>query len=208
MPVKLAIFDVDGTLLRGDTACLWMSRRLGNFERMSELERSPTRDHVIAARHEMAGWYSASSPDELLGDMNNFPWAPGIFEGIRELQQNGVTIALASLGWDFVVEKIARLFGITHTLATTLDFETSDVGHVWNNHKSEYGSKLSNELGIPASQIAGIGDRPNDFDLLDFAGHGIYVGPNSPPAEKNYTHIPNADIREIAEAILIGVPIS
>ena len=199
---KLAIFDVDGTLLRGDTACMWISRRLGNYRRMEELEKAPTREHVIAARIEMASWYSQSNPNDLLGEMDDFPWAPGVFEGISRLQANGVTVALASLGWDFVVNRIARLFGVKHVLATALDFETGEVSHVWDKDKAEYGEKLSRQLDVPSTEIAGVGDRVKDFDLLDYTGHGIYVGNDVPPPGKRYTHLPDADIRDVADAII------
>jgi len=202
MPIKLAIFDVDGTLLRGDTACQWISRGLGNYDRMSEFEGFSTKEEIMAARREMAGWYSASTPEELMGDLEGFPWAPGTFEGIEQLQQAGITVALASLGWDFVIEKIASLFGITHTLGSEFDFGTGEFIPAWNEHKPEFAAKLSSELDIPVSEIAGIGDRPNDFKLLEFAGQGIYVGSEAPPPEKNFIHLPNADIRDVAAAII------
>ena len=202
MPIKLAIFDVDGTLLRGDTACLWIARKINRYERMKELENSSTKQQVADSQREMAGWYTGMSPEYLMGDMKDFPWAPGIHEGIKMLQDAGVTVALASIGWDFVQEKIASLFGIEHILASTLDFETLEIGHALDVHKAEYANKLSGELNIPLSQIAGIGDRPNDFYLLESCGLGIYVGPKPPPPDKHFTHLPNADIRDVATAII------
>jgi len=35
---RLVAFDLDGTLLRGDTVCEALARRMGHFERMRELE--------------------------------------------------------------------------------------------------------------------------------------------------------------------------
>ena len=132
--IRLAVFDVDGTLLRGDTACLWIARRLGRYDRMLELEQSRGRPDVSAARDEMASWYRESTPDALLADLDEFPWAPGLFEGIRMLRGAGVKIALSSVGWEFVVKRIAKVLGAQWTLATKLDFSTGDIGHAWGVH--------------------------------------------------------------------------
>ena len=53
----LAVFDLDGTLLRGATVCEVLADQIGYGARMREIEAIRERDEIIAARHEMAGWY-------------------------------------------------------------------------------------------------------------------------------------------------------
>ena len=199
--IKLAVFDVDGTLLRGDTACLWIARRLSNYDRMLELEQSRGKPDVSAAREEMASWYRGLTSDALLADLEGFPWAPGLFEGMRMLRDAGVKIALASVGWEFVVKRIAEEIGAQWTLATKLDFSTGDIGHAWGEHKVTFASSLTTELKIDRESIAAVGDSDGDSPMLDYAGLAIFVGPSLPPG-KNYLHMPSADIRDIAVAIL------
>jgi len=202
MTIKLAIFDVDGTLLRGDTACEWIARRLGRYDRAVELESdSDTRQKEAANRNEMADWYSGLTPEELMGGMERFPWAPSVFEGIQLLRDGGITVALASLGWDFVLERIGRELGINRFTSTGLDFETMSVTQFWGADKMTYAKQLSQELRISPSEITGIGDTSGDIHLLDYTGLGIYIGAEL-PSDKNYVHLPNADIRQVADAIL------
>jgi len=201
--IKLAVFDVDGTLLRGDTACLWIARRLGKYDRMLEFEQSRGKSEVSAAREEMASWYRGATPDALLTDLEGFPWAPGLFEGIRMLHDASVKLALASVGWEFVVERIARELGIQWTLSTKLDFSTGDIGHVWGEHKVAFASNLATGLKIDREAVACVGDTEGDYPMLDYAGLGIFVGNLVPPGKK-YLHMPSADIRDIAAAIIEG----
>ena len=44
MVLRLAAFDLDGTLLRGQTACEAISKGIGRIERMRELERLESTD--------------------------------------------------------------------------------------------------------------------------------------------------------------------
>ena len=53
MALRLAAFDLDGTLLRGQTACEAIAKGIGRIERMRELERLESTDI-----EEMAEWYS------------------------------------------------------------------------------------------------------------------------------------------------------
>ena len=170
---------------------------------MLEMEQSRGKPDVTAAREEMASWYRGSTPDALLADLEGFPWAPGLFEGMRMLRDASVKLALASVGWEFVVKRIAEELGAQWTLATKLDFSTGDIGHAWSEHKAVFASGLATELKINRESIAAVGDSDGDSQMLDYAGLGIFVGPSLPPG-KNYLHMPSADIRDIAVAILKG----
>ncbi len=52
--IRLVAFDLDGTLLRGDTVCEVLARRLGRLDRMRELEATATDlEAQLLARAEM-----------------------------------------------------------------------------------------------------------------------------------------------------------
>lgn len=201
MPVKLAVFDVDGTLLRGDTVCQVIARGLGKYERMCELERLSAIDDIIAAREEMAGWYRDAGMSKLSPLLDDLPWAPGVEEGIEALRAAGITVALASVTWSFAVERIARRFGIDLITASGLDFDTGHIDHVWGGTKARFLNSLGEQHGISMPMTAAVGDTSSDYDMLRLAGLGIFVG-DSPPTVKGLSHMPDADIRHVAAAIL------
>ncbi len=62
----LAVFDLDGTLLRGLTVCEVLAESLGYLSRMRELEARIAQGDIVAARMEMARWYQSMSMHELL----------------------------------------------------------------------------------------------------------------------------------------------
>ncbi len=59
-PVALVVFDLDGTVLRGDTVCEAIAAHIGRLPRMRELERLPW-SAVYSARAEMESWYAAGA---------------------------------------------------------------------------------------------------------------------------------------------------
>ncbi len=58
--IKLVAFDLDGTLLRGDTVCLGIAKELGHYGRMLEMEGASDSGLIESHRKEMASWYLQS----------------------------------------------------------------------------------------------------------------------------------------------------
>ncbi len=201
MPIQLAIFDVDGTLLRGDTACQTVARGLGKYERMCEMERIKDVEQIVAAREEMAGWYIDAGLEGVKSHLSDLQWAPGVREGTAELKDAGIQLALASVTWSFAVEHVAEQLGISRFRSTELDFTTRNIRHAWGDTKSEYMHELAEALGIATTEIAAVGDSPGDYEMLRGAGLAIFVG-NEPPDLTNVTHLPDADIRDVWKTIL------
>lgn len=201
MPVKLVIFDVDGTLLRGDTACQTIARSLGKYERMCQLEIVNGRDQVIAARHEMAEWYMEAGEVAVKTCLDGLSWAPGVTEGMGLLRANGVQLGLASVTWSFIVDHVARRLGISSYIATELDFETGDVKHSWRESKAAFLHEFAASNGMTPGDAAAVGDTMGDYDMLQVAGLGVFVGPDRPDLP-NVVHMPGADLRDVAGAIL------
>jgi phosphoserine phosphatase len=171
---------------------------------MCELERSSGREQVTASREEMAGWYRAAGQPAVEAALAGLKWAPGTFEGVRMLQDAGVTVALASVTWSFAVEHIAGRLGVADFMGTTLDFESGVIGHAWGSSKAQFLQGLCKRFALRASEVAAVGDTSGDYDMLRVAGKAVFVGPFQPDVP-GAVHLPNADIRDVARAI-IGVP--
>lgn len=201
MSIKLVIFDVDGTLLRGDTACQVIARGIGKYDRMCELERLGGQEQIVAAREEMAGWYIEAGRNVVQSHLSDLNWAPGVDEGIANLKQAGVQVALSSVTWSFAVEHVANQLGISEFRSTELDFDDGAIVHAWRASKAEYLHEMVARLGILTSEVAAVGDSSGDYDMLSVAGLPIFVGVE-PPAVSSVTHLPNADIANVSKLIL------
>lgn len=203
LPIKLAVFDIDGTLLRGDTVCQTIARAIGKYERMCELEAiaPASKEVVISAREEMAGWYRAAGQERVESALSDLSWAPGIEDGVAELREAGVKIALASVTWSFAVERVAAQFGVEHFVGSELDFSSGKIAHAWGDTKAKFVKELSERHGLPLAQIASVGDTSGDYDMLRLAGKRIFVGKDK-PAIDGVIHMPEADIRDVAKVIL------
>src|SRR6266545_7009846 len=101
MAIRLAAFDLDGTLTRGETICQVLAKPLGWAERMEVLELASGREALRAAREEMAGWYRGRRVEELCSYLDAAVLATGVVEGFRLLKRHGVELALVSITWLF-----------------------------------------------------------------------------------------------------------
>ena len=199
----LAVFDIDGTLLRGHTVCELIAARIGKSERMAELEAGPKTkpEDLIPAHREMADWYLDAGIERVMLDMGAVGLAPGAKQGIDALRDSGWQLAIASITWKSAVDQIAEHLGIEHVLATELDWTSGRVSSVFPDDKATFLSGLCEKLGVSLERTVAVGDSGGDIPMLKLAGRGVFVG-ESDPGLKHVTHLPGAAIDTVAETIL------
>lgn len=200
-PVELAAFDLDGTLLRGDTVCEAIARKLGKLERMREFEQARTIDEIRHSREVMARWYRPYSIDELAEPLPGMRLAPGTREAFDVFREYGVTTAIVSLTWDFAVEFFAEELGADYSVGTTYHPDGT-ISHFWPADKPVWVRELTEELGIGMDQVVSAGDSGSDAHLLRATGQSFFVGDALPDGLDGTRHVPDADIRELATAVL------
>ena len=197
----LAVFDLDGTLLRGRTVCELLAEPLGRLDRMQQLERFATEADLAAARDEMATWYRGRPVSQLTAGLQAVPFAPGTEEAVALLHRSGVTVAIASITWEFAVECFARRLGVTHFIGTRLG-PADAVEHVWPRDKARWAQALRRQLSIPANRLVAVGDSSGDADMLQIAAHRVFVGDRVPPAIADVYHAPAANLLTVVRWIL------
>ncbi len=205
--MKLAAFDLDGTLLRGQTACEAIAEGIGRLERMTELEamRADQVREVIAAREEMAGWYSAFTRDELRRHLAALRVAPGVDEGFRLLRDHGFRLAIVSITWDFAVEWFAARWAADYWVGTGLSPDGA-ITHFWPQDKATWLESLARDLGVEMRQVAAVGDSRADIPMLRSAGVPFWVGESLPAELRGVaTHVPDGDMRMVADGIVTGL---
>ena len=202
--MKLAAFDLDGTLVRGESVWEAIARGIGRLERVREMERiDPARiEEITAAREESAGWYSAFTNDELLEHVSPIRVAPGVDDGFALLHAHGFKIAVVSLTWEFAVEWFAGRFGGNYYIGTGLSPD-GEITHFWPEDKALWLAGLADKLGVDMDDVAAVGDSGGDVPMLLAVGHPYWVGQTVPrELEGQVIHEADGDIREVAESIV------
>jgi HAD superfamily phosphoserine phosphatase-like hydrolase len=201
MAIRLAAFDLDGTLTRGETICQVLAKPLGWAERMEVLELASGREAIRAAREEMAGWYRGRRVEELCSYLDAAVLAPGVVEGFRLLKQHGVELAVVSITWLFAVEWFAERLGADVAVGTGLS-ASGAIEHVWAEDKAARVAQLAARRGIDLEEIAAVGDSSGDVPMLRLAGLPVFVGRSVPAVLPRVVHMPQADIAVVARRII------
>ncbi|HEY2781571.1 MAG TPA: HAD-IB family phosphatase [Steroidobacteraceae bacterium] len=197
--VRLAAFDLDGTLIRGPTICESLAEHLGKLPRMREMEQLRDAAEICAARQEMLTWYGRPA-EALCVHLADVNIAPGAAEAFESLAQRGIHTAIVSITWSFAVAWFARRFGARAWIGTgALDH---DIQHFWPADKPVWLARHANALGIEMSEVAAVGDSLGDVPMLAAVGHPFYVGAELPREIAHAVHAPNADLRDIARLML------
>ena len=200
MTVRLVIFDLDGTLLRGDTVCLALARRLGKASRMLEFEALTDFELIKLARYEMAEWYWPVPPESLIEWLGDLKLAPGAERGCDLLREFGIEIGIASMTWEFAVARFAQRLGASYWTGTTLDLTTWEIKHSSPQRKAEFLRSTMERLELRPEQVAAVGDSSSDLEMLRAAGRRFFVGATRPDIE-DVVHLPGGNIAEIAGII-------
>ncbi len=198
---SLVVFDFDGTLSRGPTICEVLAETLSRLPRMQEIELLKTKEEITAAREEMAPWHKGMTESDIAASLQNVKLAPGLEKALSLLKEHDVTIAIASITCRFAIDNFAKKWGIEHYIGTNV-LESGEIEHVWAEQKAQFIQKLSSQLKIPFARIAAVGDSSGDFDMLKIAGEAIFVGSSAQQCSRNWLHLPNANIVDIAEYLI------
>lgn len=197
----IAAFDLDGTLLRGPTVCEVLAKPLGRLKEMRRFEAFIEECDIAAARVEMARWYDGQSVDELNVHLRNAEWAPGAHEAVQKLQSAGVQVAVVSVTWSFAVQWFAEQLNVSNYLGTQL-LSSGEINHVWGRDKARFVRGLASNSGVPPHRIAAIGDSRGDIEMLKEARLPFFIGTTVPFESDQIIHLPQADLRVVAERIL------
>ena len=197
----LVVFDLDGTLLRGQTVCEVLALPLGHMDEMKQFEALTLESDITKARTTMATWYSSHTTTQLLGYLPNAQWAKNTLTSITRLQAHGLEVAIASITWKFAVGWFAEQLKIRHYLGTDL-LPSGEIIHVWGRHKASWMSNLAGKYNIPTTRLAAVGDSSGDIEMLRSATLRFFVGKVPPENIDNIIHLPDAVLEVIADQMI------
>jgi phosphoserine phosphatase len=109
----LHVFDMDGTLLRGTTAPIELSRRLDRIETLADLEAGFATERITAAEFavEMRALWTELSAEVVAEVVSASPWIDGIADVCGDIARRGERSMLITMSPDFFAEHLLQ-FGI------------------------------------------------------------------------------------------------
>ena len=195
--MRIAAFDLDGTLLREQTVAEAIAMGIGRIGRMREFEQLGS-----SQIEEMAEWYSSFTFSDLCKHLTAIRFAPGVNEGFALLHDHGFKIAIVSLTWEFAVEWFANRLGADYSVGTGLS-SGGLITHFWPQDKALWLTGLAAKLGVDMKDVAAVGDSGGDIPMLLSVGHRFWVGEAIPPElDRKVIHEPTGDIRLVAHRIV------
>lgn len=183
---KMAIFDMDNTLLRGrfiDTCA-----RLFGFEKELYNIRAGGNDAVITTKN-IARLLKGLNISQILAVVDSIPLIEDTLEVIAELKKRGYVVGIISDSYDVVTNHIKTKIGADFSLANELEFSKSvATGEVkipsflFHNQNSRCVHSLckTNAMQhilehymIDINNIIAVGDSENDLCMIRHAGVGV-----------------------------------
>ncbi|MET8541469.1 haloacid dehalogenase-like hydrolase [Kitasatospora sp. NPDC004799] len=160
-PVGLAVFDMDGTLLPGTTACQQIARAAGDPELIDRLERDYRAGLIDSTRFaELAleSWARAGT-DLYRRAFDACPKIGGVTETLAALRARSVTTCLITMA----PREFAECFtGFDHVFASTYPTDILDP-----EDKPRVVRDLQQRLGLDAARTIAFGDSDSDVPLFE-----------------------------------------
>jgi phosphoserine phosphatase len=106
----LHVFDMDGTLLRGTTAAIELSRRVGRLEPLAELERGFAAEEISPAEFalEMRALWAELTAEVVAEVVGEAPWIDGIEDVCHDIAERGERSMLITMSPDFFAEHLGH----------------------------------------------------------------------------------------------------
>jgi phosphoserine phosphatase len=196
--VRLAAFDLDGTVLEHNSSWVAIHRRFGTEHIGAASLRLYTEGKIgyrEFMRRDIASWPKGVTRKEVVEILSGYKIrreAPKVFEELRERR---IKTALVTSGIDILAKEVAEELEIDHWLANGLRFDRegflmpTGVGRVDPTRKDLAYAKMLSKIGIPPKKTIAVGDTIYDLAFLKSAGLGFMLAHTTRVPDPEIIHI-------------------
>jgi phosphoserine phosphatase len=187
---RLACFDLDGTLVRGTSTCLHLSRSLGHEDILSNLEDRYARGEISNAEvaEADARYYTGRPLTQIEEWLADIPLIEGLAQTVEALRRRGIPSIICTVTWKFAAEIVAKRYGFV--AASGCEMSIDDAGllsgqvakHFDEHSKLNFVRAYCGARGIPMDRVFAVGDSRSDIPL--FGEVGFLVALNATPGAK------------------------
>ncbi len=184
MSLRLAVFDLDGTLKRERDPYVYLHRRLGTWEAsltFFEQGRQGLIPYAEWLRLDASMWVGVERRRlERLFAEN--PYLPGAREAVRELKRRRLVVALVSTGLSLHAEQVARELGLDAAVANEILFWDGRVSGetrmvIPEGGKGPVVEMLQARFGVGPEGTLAVGDGESDVAMFERAAVAVAVAP-------------------------------
>ena len=216
---KLALFDMDGTLLNGRFV-LELAHQTGRMEKLNPLLDNLTFDAVKRTRR-IAAIFAGVSKSAIEKVAREMPLMAGAVETVVGLRKAGYLVGVVTDSYRMAAEIVRRRVFADFTISHVMKFHREKATGRLTISPAMLHSKgcakhrickfnvlkhLLDELGIDSARVLAVGDSDNDVCLLSAAGFSVAFQPKTPEVQNAAKHVVKDDLRQILR--LLGQPVS
>jgi len=215
--IKLALFDLDGTLTKEKSAWEYIHRRLGVWDGYAEkFQESFVRGEISYGefcRRDAAIWQGMKVSD-VKRILNEIPFQPGTEEVMGYLKGKRVKLGMISSGLSFLADWVKEKFGFDYAVANDLVTEdgilTGDIRiNVHYDQKAEWVEEARQKFNVQREEILAVGDSTGDIPMFQRCGFSVAFNCFSPKLEPPPPAcIRSQDLRELIPLLIpyLGPP--
>jgi phosphoserine phosphatase len=198
LEVKLAAFDLDGTLLEHNSSWVAIHRHFGTEHDGAASLRLYTEgkiDYHEFMRRDISSWPKGVTRDEIVDVLSAYKVRREAPEVLRELRSRGMSTALVTSGIDILARAVAAELEIDHWVANGLRFDRrgkllpEGVGRVDPTRKDIAYKKLLSRIGVQSKETIAVGDTIYDLAFLKSAGLGFMLAHTTRVPDPEIIHI-------------------
>jgi phosphoserine phosphatase len=189
--LKLAVFDLDGTLKQATDPYIYLHHHLGTLEEASRFTAQGMAGEIAYEewlRLDVGLW--VGTPKATLERLlHENPYVPGARETVAALKTRGVRVAIISSGLLLHAEMVAAEMDIGPIFSCEIFFDDDGTGPVVNgrvrahltmHEKGQVMERLQAQLGVSPAESLAVGDGSSDIPLFERAAVGVAVNPSRP----------------------------
>jgi phosphoserine phosphatase len=194
--LKLAIFDIDGTLRRVRDPWIHLHHHLGVAEQAKDLPVRWQRKEITYEQWAQldASFWRGSSRETIVTALGTNPFRDGARELIDWFTSRAIPCVGISSGLSIFNEITAVELGIKEVISNELQFDgdicKGEISiQVNEENKGEIMDEILERYAVSDKEVAAFGDSTADIPLLRKAGLGIAIFPSNDKVRSSAEHV-------------------